>query len=290
MRHRISGRKLGVTTKHRKAMFRNMATDLLRHGRINTTDTRAKEIRRVVEKLITLGKNGSLHARRKALGYVRDRDVVEKLFSELAERYMQRPGGYTRIVKLGYRRGDNAPVSLVELVTEEFKAKKKKKKKSASKAVPKAKAEAKKSSKKKSAEELGLVEGEPEAAAEPEAAEATEPSGAEKKTETTEKPKASPKPKEAKEAEAPSSDSSDAEEKAKPAEKPEASQESKEAKEAEAPSSDSSDAEEKAEPAEKPEASPEAEAASPETEEKAQAAPAEDSEAGEPDSSEEKKD
>lgn len=155
MRHRKSGRKLGVTTKHRKAMFRNMATDLLRNGRINTTDTRAKEIRRVVEKLVTLGKNGSLHARRKALGYIRDRAVVEKLFSELAQRYMERPGGYTRIVKLGYRRGDNAPISLVELVTEEYKAKRKRRK-----AKPKAetKSAPKKSSKKKSAEELGLVE------------------------------------------------------------------------------------------------------------------------------------
>ena len=155
MRHRKSGRKLGVTTKHRKAMFRNMATDLLRNGRINTTDTRAKEIRRVVEKLVTLGKNGSLHARRKALGYIRDRAVVEKLFSELAQRYMERPGGYTRIVKLGYRRGDNAPISLIELVTEEYKAKRKRRK-----ARPKAETESaqKKSSKKKSAEELGLVE------------------------------------------------------------------------------------------------------------------------------------
>ena len=155
MRHRKSGRKLGVTTKHRKAMFRNMATDLLRNGKINTTDTRAKEIRRVVEKLVTLGKNGSLHARRKALAYVRDRAVVEKLFSELAQRYMERPGGYTRIVKLGYRRGDNAPISLVELVTEEYKAKRKRRK-----AKPKAKAEStsRKSSKKKSAEELGLVD------------------------------------------------------------------------------------------------------------------------------------
>ncbi len=136
-------------------MFRNMATDLLRNGRINTTDTRAKEIRRVVEKLVTLGKNGSLHARRKALGYIRDRAVVEKLFSELAQRYMERPGGYTRIVKLGYRRGDNAPISLVELVTEEYKAKGKRQK-----AKPKAETESaqKKSSKKKSAEELGLVE------------------------------------------------------------------------------------------------------------------------------------
>lgn len=155
MRHRKSGRKLGVTTKHRKAMFRNMATDLLRNDRINTTDTRAKEIRRVVEKLVTLGKNGSLHARRKALAYVRDRAVVEKLFSELAQRYMERPGGYTRIVKLGYRKGDNAPISLIELITEEYKAKKKRRK-----ANPKAKTEgvAKKSSKKKSAEELGLVD------------------------------------------------------------------------------------------------------------------------------------
>ncbi len=155
MRHRKSGRKLGVTTKHRKAMFRNMATDLLRNGRINTTDTKAKEIRRVVEKLVTLGKNGSLHARRKALGYIRDRAVVEKLFSELAQRYMERPGGYTRIVKLGYRRGDNAPISLIELVTEEYRAKRKRRK-----AEPKAetKSAPKKSSKKKSAEELGLVE------------------------------------------------------------------------------------------------------------------------------------
>ena len=136
-------------------MFRNMATDLLRNGKINTTDTRAKEIRRVVEKLVTLGKNGSLHARRKALGYIRDRAVVEKLFSELAQRYMERPGGYTRIVKLGYRRGDNAPISLIELVTEEYKAKRKRRK-----AKPKTQTESasKKSSKKKSAEELGPVE------------------------------------------------------------------------------------------------------------------------------------
>ena len=158
MRHRKSGRKLGVTTKHRKAMFRNMATDLLRNGRINTTDTKAKEIRRVVEKLVTLGKNGSLHARRKALGYIRDRAVVEKLFSELAQRYMERPGGYTRIVKLGYRRGDNAPISLIELVTEEYKAKRKRRKAKPKTAKTKTESAPKKSSKKKSAEELGLVE------------------------------------------------------------------------------------------------------------------------------------
>ncbi len=139
-------------------MFRNMATDLLRNGRINTTDTKAKEIRRVVEKLVTLGKNGSLHARRKALGYIRDRAVVEKLFSELAQRYMERPGGYTRIVKLGYRRGDNAPISLIELVTEEYKAKRKRRKAKPKTAKTKTESAPKKSSKKKSAEELGLVE------------------------------------------------------------------------------------------------------------------------------------
>ncbi len=136
-------------------MFRNMATDLLRNGRINTTDTRAKEIRRVVEKLVTLGKNGSLHARRKALGYIRDRAVVEKLFSEIAQRYMERPGGYTRIVKLGYRRGDNAPISLIELVTEEYKAKTKKR---GGKSRAEAQGAQKESSKKKSAEQLGLLE------------------------------------------------------------------------------------------------------------------------------------
>ena len=155
MRHRKSGRKLGVTTKHRRAMLRNMATDLLRNGKINTTDTKAKEIRRVVEKLVTLGKNGSLHARRRALSYIRDRVVVEKLFSELAQRYIERPGGYTRIVKLGYRKGDNAPISLIELVAEEYKAKKQRQK-----VKPEAKTESEpgKSSKKKSAEELGLIE------------------------------------------------------------------------------------------------------------------------------------
>ncbi len=155
MRHRKSGRKLGVVTKHRKAIFRNMATDLLRNEKINTTDTRAKEIRRVVEKLITLGKNGSLHARRKALAYIRDRVVVEKLFSELAERYMNRPGGYTRIVKLGYRKGDNAPISIVELIEEKFESEEKKEPESISSAD--ITDEGEKSSKKKSAEDLGLV-------------------------------------------------------------------------------------------------------------------------------------
>ncbi len=132
-----------------------MATDLLRNEKINTTDPRAKEIRRVVEKLITLGKNGSLHARRRALAYIRDRVVVEKLFSELAERYTHRPGGYTRIVKLGYRRGDNAPVSTIELIAEKFEAEGKKESEIISTAE--STSEAQKSSKRKSAEDLGLV-------------------------------------------------------------------------------------------------------------------------------------
>lgn len=250
MRHRRSGRKLGVTTKHRKAMFRNMATDILRNGRINTTDTRAKEIRRVVEKLITLGKNGSLHARRKALGYVRDREVVEKLFSELAERYMERPGGYTRIVKLGYRRGDNAPISLIELVTEEFRPKKKKKKRSAPGPKPADKTKASESSKKKSAEELGLVEGDGET----KAPETSLPEG-KKEAEPAEK---SREPNDGGEAGEPEAVSAEAEEEAEPREAPEGTgepeaaspEETREAEAAEEPQAASPEAD----PLENPEA------------------------------------
>ena len=159
MRHKRVGRKLGVTTKHRKAMFRNMATDILRFDSIKTTDTRAKEIRRVVEKLITLAKKGTLEARRKAAGYVRDKDVVNKLFSELAEKYKDRPGGYTRIIKLGYRKGDNSPISLIELVQEDYKPRKKRKpRKQKVETTPNETTQAKVSSKKESAEDLGLVE------------------------------------------------------------------------------------------------------------------------------------
>lgn len=239
MRHRRSGRKLGVTTKHRKAMFRNMATDILRNGRINTTDTRAKEIRRVVEKLITLGKNGSLHARRKALGYVRDREVVEKLFSELAERYMERPGGYTRIVKLGYRRGDNAPISLIELVTEEFRPKKKKKKRSAPGPKPVDETKASESSKKKSAEELGLVEGDGETK-EPEDSSPEE----KKEAEPAEK---SREPKDGGEAGEPEAVSAEAKEEAEPLEAPEAARETEGTGEPEAASPE-------ADPSENPDA------------------------------------
>ena len=157
MRHKRTGRKLGVVTKHRRAMFRNMATDLFRHESITTTDARAKEIRRVAEKMITLAKKGTLQARRQAAAFIKDKDVLKKLFSELAEKYKDRPGGYTRIIKMGYRRGDNAALSMIEIVQEDYKPKKKKKKKTTPKAKQ-ATETTKKSTKKESAEDLGLIE------------------------------------------------------------------------------------------------------------------------------------
>jgi len=116
MNHRKSGRKLGRNSSHRKAMFRNMVTSLLEEERIQTTDAKAKELRGLAERMITLGKRGDLHARRQALAVIRSKDVTAKLFDELAERYKERPGGYTRILKLGHRTGDAAPVSIIELV------------------------------------------------------------------------------------------------------------------------------------------------------------------------------
>ena len=109
-------RKLGRTSAHRKAMLRNLVTDLFREGRITTTDTRAKEARRQAEKMITLAKRGDLHARRQVLAYVYDEAVVSKLFDEIAPKYEDRQGGYTRILKLGPRQGDNAEMALLELV------------------------------------------------------------------------------------------------------------------------------------------------------------------------------
>ena len=109
-------RKLGRDTAHRKSMLRNLVTDLLREGRITTTENRAKEARRLAEKMITLGKRGDLHARRQALEVIIDEDVVTKLFEEIAPRYEARNGGYTRILKLGPRQGENAEVVYLELV------------------------------------------------------------------------------------------------------------------------------------------------------------------------------
>jgi large subunit ribosomal protein L17 len=116
MRHRAKSRKFGRTSSHRLAMYRNMVTSLLEHGRIETTDAKAKEVRRIAERMITLGKRGTLHARRRALRVIRNRDVAERVFGDLAERFRTRAGGYTRVLKLRTRVGDAAPVSLLELV------------------------------------------------------------------------------------------------------------------------------------------------------------------------------
>lgn len=116
MRHRQSGRKLNRNSSHRKAMFRNMATSLLDHEVIKTTLPKAKELRRVAEPLITMAKSDSVANRRLAFNRLRDRDVVTKLFNELGPRYQDRPGGYLRILKMGFRTGDKAPMALVELV------------------------------------------------------------------------------------------------------------------------------------------------------------------------------
>ncbi len=115
MRHLKDGRKLNRTGAHRSALFRNMVTSLLWHEHLHTTDAKAKELRRFTDRMITLGKRGTLHARRQALAFVRSRRVVRKLFDEIAPRFRERPGGYTRIVKIGPRRGDAAPMSLIEL-------------------------------------------------------------------------------------------------------------------------------------------------------------------------------
>lgn len=116
MRHRKKGRKLNRTASHRRATLRNMAASLFRHGRIETTTAKAKELRPYAERLITLGKRGDLHARRLASAKIRERDVLHILFDELGPRYADRPGGYTRILKLGARKGDAADMSLIELV------------------------------------------------------------------------------------------------------------------------------------------------------------------------------
>jgi large subunit ribosomal protein L17 len=116
MRHLKQGRKLGRTTSHRKALLRNLATALLEHERIITTEPKAKELRRVADKLVTLGKRGNLHARRQALQVVQSNAVVQKLFNEIAPRLAERQGGYTRILRLGYRPGDAAAMAVIELV------------------------------------------------------------------------------------------------------------------------------------------------------------------------------
>jgi large subunit ribosomal protein L17 len=116
MRHRIAGRKLGRKTSHRRALYRNMVTDLLRHEKLVTTEPKAKEIRGIAERMITLGKKSGLHSYRQALSFIMDKKVTEKLFADLASRYKERSGGYTRIIKLQPRLGDGAPMVKLELV------------------------------------------------------------------------------------------------------------------------------------------------------------------------------
>ena len=123
MRHAMSGRKLNRTSSHRKAMFANMAAALIKHEQIKTTLPKAKDLRPVVEKLITLGKRGDLHARRQVLAVLRDTDLTAKLFGPLAERYAGRAGGYSRVLKAGFRYGDNAPMAVIELVDRDPDAK-----------------------------------------------------------------------------------------------------------------------------------------------------------------------
>jgi len=116
MRHKIAGRKLSRPSGHRRAMYRNLVTDLLGYGGITTTEAKAKEVRGLAEKMVTLGKTGGLHSRRQALSFIMDKTVTEKVFDELASRYADRPGGYTRIIKLGPRLGDGAAMVRLELV------------------------------------------------------------------------------------------------------------------------------------------------------------------------------
>jgi large subunit ribosomal protein L17 len=153
MRHRVAGKKLGRKTPHRVMMFRNMVTSLFDKERVRTTLDRAKAVRPIAEKMITLGKRESLHARRQALAYVRDPAVVRKLFETLAPRFSQRHGGYTRIIRLGFRDGDGAQMAYLELVGSEFKPKKgeegKKGKGEESKKAPKGEKEAAAESEKK---------------------------------------------------------------------------------------------------------------------------------------------
>ncbi|MDP7601941.1 MAG: 50S ribosomal protein L17 [Rhodospirillales bacterium] len=123
MRHRMSGRKLNRSSAHRKSMFANMTASLLLHEQIKTTKPKAKDLRTFVDKMITLGKRGDLHARRQAMSFLRDKEVVSKLFDSLADRYKDRQGGYSRVLAAGYRYGDSAPMAIIELVDRDEDAK-----------------------------------------------------------------------------------------------------------------------------------------------------------------------
>jgi large subunit ribosomal protein L17 len=159
MRHRVAGRKLSRHTQHRKLMFRNMLVSLLQHERIKTTLAKGKELRGWVDRIISVGKKGTLHARRQAFAILRDKGIVKKLFEEIVPRLKEREGGYTHIYKLGWRQGDGAPLSLVELVTysppEQKKSTVKKAKEVLEKVTPKRKGKEEKKKEKKEEKKKG---------------------------------------------------------------------------------------------------------------------------------------
>jgi large subunit ribosomal protein L17 len=197
MRHLKSGRILGRTTAHRKALFRNMVTALIRRERIRTTLAKAKELRSHVEKTITLGKKGTLHAKRLARKVVVEKEAFIKLFGPLSERYAKRNGGYTRIIKIGHRRGDDAPMAFIELVDREGEApaaKAKAEKKAAAK-KPEKKAEAKPEKEKKTETKKKPVEAKKEDKKKTETKKAAPKKAADKKPEKAAPKKAAPKKK-----------------------------------------------------------------------------------------------
>jgi large subunit ribosomal protein L17 len=152
MRHRKAGKKLGRNSSHRKAMLRNMVTSLFRYEQMETTDAKAKQLRPVAEKMITLAKRGDLHARRQALAHIQDKTITHKLFEELKDRYLDRQGGYVRIIKKGNRKGDGAPISVIQLLPSDEGKKKGKKKGKVVKSVSPAESKKKKESKPKEVE------------------------------------------------------------------------------------------------------------------------------------------
>lgn len=214
MRHRIAGRKLNRTTSHREAMFRNMVTSLFEHGRIETTDPKAKELRKLADKMITLAKRGDLHARRQAMSVIRSKAVTHKLFTEIREKFLNREGGYTRVLKKGFRVGDGAPVSIIELVGAEAAKPKKVAKKAKGEAKAKKKEAAAAKPEKAKAEKAEAVVEKPAAPAAAEAPAPVEPPAEpEAEAPAEAKPEASaPEPEKAEEAE-PSAEEAPEEEK-----------------------------------------------------------------------------
>ena len=148
MRHLKANKKLGMDSSHRKAVLRNMVTSLIEHERIKTTDTRAKELRRIADRMVTLGKRGDLHALRQTMEVIRVKSVATKLFEDIAPRYKDINGGYTRIIKIGHRHGDNAPLSIIEFTVQKQEEKKEPKKEPKKAPKKESKKEAKKEPKK----------------------------------------------------------------------------------------------------------------------------------------------